>query len=1253
MNQDSNTAKNKKTVTSATGATAPQAKSPQAPENVKIQPLFRAIDWAAFGLTTLLVLLAYMLTIAPEVTLEDSGELAVGSMYAGVPHPPGYPVWTLVTWLFTKILPFSNIAWRVAVASAVAGAFACGLIALAVSRGSSMMIEGIASLKGIDRRRENTLCIVAGCVSGLLMGFNGYMWSQCVIVEVYSLSVLSLMGVICCLLRWVYAPQQYRYLYWAFFLFGICLTNHMSLLVAAVGIEIAIAAVQPRLGRDMFFGNAIVYVIVLMLKAKGSVSSFDNNPPLFVIFNVIGLGSIAAAGYLALKTQKLLTEWKPLVISAVTFSIGAAFYLYMPIASMSNPPMNWGYPRTAEGFMHAIKRGQYESVHPTSDVSSLLRQIWDYIGGATDEFSAVYLLLALTPFIFYRFMQKRERSWIIGLSGIYLCLSVLLLILLNPSPDRQSQELNRVFFTAGHVIIAMSIGYALTLLGAYLLTQYEKARFWALIGAGGAIAFSLYNLTSVVSTTFPDLSFFEGLQHALSEGENILPVYSGLFLLALAVFFLIVVLISRQRVPFAAVLAAFALMPVPSAVLHWQDNEQRGHMFGYWFGHDMFTPPFDAKNGKPLYPEMTKDAVLFGGTDPGRFNPTYMIFCDSFVGPKDKPDPNFDRRDVYLITQNALADNTYLNYIRAHYNRSAENDPPFFQNFFHTRALSFLDKIFLNLGDSIEHKRRAGTSHFKADDFADVASLRQKLQKQGDPVSKFVYEHLSKDTQALLGSGDDGALRGKLAKDLTALIESGKIYDEQRFKDVKLSDHSTRFIQEDPKGHTLVRWNRLLLEDTYSKEIAKSIGGVFPDLEIHTPSPEDSQRCFNDYLMDAERRYRQNQLKPGEDFRIDNGRVQVTGQVAVMSINGLLTKVIFDSNPKHEFYVEESFPLEWMFPHLTPFGVIMKINREPVTEITQDIADRDHEFWSKFSERLIGNWITYDTKITNICEFAERLYLRHDYRGFTGDRKFIRDDNAQKAFSKLRSSIGGTYSWRLGFMGFDCPAAYRASKNPEELKRVIRETEFAFKQAFAFCPYSPEAVYRFVQFLTNQQRHEEALAIARTCLKFDPENGQIENLVHQLEQISANVKKGPEMIDAQTAFNRINDMLQKGQTNQAMMLLDQMVNSPTATPDVILLAAKGYAQALDTVRLEKALSRLVQLVPDNPEAWYDLAGLQAMLGKTKESVENLKKAIQYSEARRKTDPKARNIIAEAQKDQRFALVRQDPEIQKLLTAPPQ
>src|SRR5437867_12267802 len=252
-------------------------------------PLFRRIDWLTFGITTLLVFIGYLLTLAPDLTLQDSGELAVGSYYAGVPHPPGYPIWTIFTWLFTVLLPYSNIAWRVAVASAVSGALACGVIALIASRGGSMILKGIDEFKSLDRRWENALCVLSGYVAGMLIGFNGFMWSQAVIVEVYPFSLLSFAGVLCCLLRWIYAPHQKRYLYWALFLFGVCFTNHMTLFVAGMGIEVAIAAAQPKLGRDLFLGNGVIFLVCMVLKANGKLPGFENNRPLFVIFIVIGV----------------------------------------------------------------------------------------------------------------------------------------------------------------------------------------------------------------------------------------------------------------------------------------------------------------------------------------------------------------------------------------------------------------------------------------------------------------------------------------------------------------------------------------------------------------------------------------------------------------------------------------------------------------------------------------------------------------------------------------------------------------------------------------------------------------------------------------------------------------------------------------------------------------------------------------------------------------------------------------------------
>ena len=134
-----------KPVKTAKAAAPPSGTEPP----VSRPPLFRRIDWLTFGLTTLVTLIGYLVTLAPDLTLEDSGELAVGSFYAAVPHAPGYPVWTVYSWLFTVLLPFSNVAWRVAVSSAVAAALANGLLGLVVSRGSSMILEGIEDLKDI------------------------------------------------------------------------------------------------------------------------------------------------------------------------------------------------------------------------------------------------------------------------------------------------------------------------------------------------------------------------------------------------------------------------------------------------------------------------------------------------------------------------------------------------------------------------------------------------------------------------------------------------------------------------------------------------------------------------------------------------------------------------------------------------------------------------------------------------------------------------------------------------------------------------------------------------------------------------------------------------------------------------------------------------------------------------------------------------------------------------------------------------
>ena len=558
----------------ATTGASDQKPPPASPSKPPIHtpPLFRGIDWITLLVTTVVVFVGYYITLAPNLTLEDSGELAVGSFYAGIPHPPGYPIWTMYTWLWTVLLPVLNIAWRVGMASAFAGALSCGLLAFLVSRGSSMMIEGIADLKDFDRRWENAICVVSGFVSGLLLGFNGFMWSQSVIVEVYSFCVLSLMALLLFLLRWTYAPHQYRYLCLAFFLHGICFNNHQSLLVAVIGMEVLVIVVQSKMARELFFWNTIIYIGGLAMRP----SVLTSNTPVFVIFNIVGIASVAVWIWLAFRTKLEFVELGRDLLVAAAFGLvglflagimhyvpklgesrqlmmmagvlavaaiggaismmrttksfskewlitlgcggswlaGAAFYLYMPLAGMSNPPMQWGYPRTVEGFFHAFTRGQYEKIHPTSGVGADIfeqtanfcltygKQMWMYLQGMNDEFNLVYLLIALVVLFFYRKMQARERAWLVGVGAIYICLGPFLVLLLNPGLDRQSLSLNRVFFTASHVMVAMCVGYGLTLIATMLASNYKTTRMAAIVGGFVVLDMAVYSVAVATHSLF-------------------------------------------------------------------------------------------------------------------------------------------------------------------------------------------------------------------------------------------------------------------------------------------------------------------------------------------------------------------------------------------------------------------------------------------------------------------------------------------------------------------------------------------------------------------------------------------------------------------------------------------------------------------------------------------------------------------------------------------------------------------------------
>ena len=73
---------------------------------------------------------------------------------------------------------------------AIAGAAACGVLALLVSRSGTDILRSMQKETNlIGERTESLFCCVGGIAAGLLLAFGQGMWSQAVIAEVYSLNI--------------------------------------------------------------------------------------------------------------------------------------------------------------------------------------------------------------------------------------------------------------------------------------------------------------------------------------------------------------------------------------------------------------------------------------------------------------------------------------------------------------------------------------------------------------------------------------------------------------------------------------------------------------------------------------------------------------------------------------------------------------------------------------------------------------------------------------------------------------------------------------------------------------------------------------------------------------------------------------------------------------------------------------------------------------------------------------------------------
>ncbi len=186
------------------------------------------LAWAAA--VALLTGTLFLVTLRPDVGgTEDSPKFQFLGQVLGTAHTPGYPFYTIATYLFTRP-PIGTLAWRVNLFSAVCGVLSCLCIFL------------------IARRLSVGRLLSAAAALTAATGFP--VWSNAITAEVYTLSALMSAATMLFLIAFAQTGTLWR-LYLACAIFAAGIGNHLTivgLLPAALiyGVLKDRSVLQPR-----------------------------------------------------------------------------------------------------------------------------------------------------------------------------------------------------------------------------------------------------------------------------------------------------------------------------------------------------------------------------------------------------------------------------------------------------------------------------------------------------------------------------------------------------------------------------------------------------------------------------------------------------------------------------------------------------------------------------------------------------------------------------------------------------------------------------------------------------------------------------------------------------------------------------------------------------------------------------------------------------------------------------------------------
>ena len=304
------------------------------------------------------VLLGYVLTLAPSVTFWDAGELIAAAKTLGIPHPPGTPLFVMVAHVWAGILPVGEYAVRTNLLSALFSAAGAGFFFLVVH-------ESLRAWVGhTDDRQSRAIRVGTAAAGALLAGFTFTNWQNSNETEVYAVATFTIAAMAWTALLWRRArggPHASRRLLLILYLAGLSIGSHLLALLAGPAVLLFLvstarsAPLEGAGARRAEQGEIAVIAGVWTLLIGTGLGSI----PLSVAG---GVGFIIAAAYAAGRGAGRFA-FTGLALAL----IGVTPYLYLYLRSAQHPLINEAAPATLDALLAVIRRAQYPPRTPWDD----------------------------------------------------------------------------------------------------------------------------------------------------------------------------------------------------------------------------------------------------------------------------------------------------------------------------------------------------------------------------------------------------------------------------------------------------------------------------------------------------------------------------------------------------------------------------------------------------------------------------------------------------------------------------------------------------------------------------------------------------------------------------------------------------------------------------------------------------------------------------------------------------------------------